>query len=69
MQALEKADVDEHKKGKIKKIIQKEYVSSEKEGSDNEERKIFLVKQPRWRSDKVSGMFQNLDEIFEKKLK
>ena len=65
IQALEKADVDAQKREKIKKIIQKEYVSSEEEGSDNEGRKIFLVKQPRWRSDKVSGMFQKLEEIFE----
>ena len=57
--------MDEQKKEKIKKIIQKEYVSSEEEGSDEEGRKMFLVKQPRWRSDKVSGMFQKLDEIFE----
>ena len=65
IQALEKADVDEQKKEKRKKIIQKEYVSSGAEGSDDEGRKIFLVKQSRWRSDKVSGMFQKLDEIFE----
>ena len=63
IQTLEKADVDEQKREKIKKIIQKEYVSNEEEGSDDEGRKKFLVKQPRWRSDKVSGMFQ--EEIFE----
>ena len=62
---IEKADVDEQIKEKIKKIIQKEYVSSGEKGSNDEGRKIFLVKQPRWRSGKVSGMFQKLDEIFE----
>ena len=65
IQALEKADVDEQKKEKIKKIIQKEYVSNEQEGSNDEGQKIFLTKHPRWRSDKVSGTFQKLDEIFE----
>ena len=62
---MEKADVDEQKKEKIKKIIQKEYASSEEEGSDNEGGKICLVKQHRRWSDKVSGKFQKLDEIFE----
>lgn len=57
--------MDVQKKEKIKKIIQKKYVSSEEEGSDDEGQKIFLVKQPRWQIDKVSGMFQKLDEIFE----
>ena len=57
--------MDVQKKEKMKKIIQKEYVSSEEEGSDDEGQKIFLVKQPRWQSDIVSGMFQKLDEIFE----
>ena len=33
------------------------WTEGEKERSDDEVWKIFLVKQPRWRSDKVSGMF------------
>ena len=65
IQALEKADLDVQKKEKIQKTIEREYVSSEEEGSDDEGQKIFLVKQPRWHSDKVSGIFQKLDEIFE----
>ena len=41
------------------------WTEGEKEGSDDEGRKIFLVKQPRWWSNKASGMFQKLDEAFE----
>ena len=41
------------------------WTEGEKERSDDEVWKIFLVKQPRWRSENVSGMFQKLDEIFE----
>ena len=60
-------EVCEKQKQKLFDVLNKDYVSSEDEGEDDDGRKVFVVRKLAWRSDKLNNWMVKLDQMYNEK--
>lgn len=53
--------VSEHQKAKFRRVLGKEYMSSEEEATDEDGTRFFIIHRPSYRAEKITNSFESLD--------